>query len=316
MNILKKKATQLLLSLALIPLLLPGYTAKAANQETIFTYGESLTQPQLKETERLLNVPEKAKALPVYIKELNGLLQDTYPYSQVYSSTLITPTSNKGKVTVEILTPKTITAITPLQYENAALTAGATNVNIKVASAVEVDGSGALAGVYKAFQNSGKALNKEAVIVAQDELRTASNITKDNKNKPGYSDEALNAAIADMKTQIQQTKAKNGGSIDGNTIQLIVNNVINNYHLDQQLSPENIQQLQNLMHRFSQIELTEEQKKAISHFGKTLADKSGKLVDSAKSAWNNMDAKDKEGIMNFFRELWVSFKNLINSFLK
>lgn len=119
-----------------------------------------------------------------------------------------------------------------------------------------------------------------------------------------------------MKTQIQQTKAKNGGSIDGNTIQLIVNNVINNYHLDQQLSPENIQQLQNLMHRFSQIELTEEQKKAISHFGKTLADKSGKLVDSAKSAWNNMDAKDKEGIMNFFRELWVSFKNLINSFLK
>ena len=121
MNTLKKKATQLLLSLALIPLLLPGYTAKAANQETIFTYGESLTQPQLKETERLLNVPEKAKALPVYIKELNGLLQDTYPYSQVYSSTLITPTSNKGKVTVEILTPKTITAITPVSYTHLTL---------------------------------------------------------------------------------------------------------------------------------------------------------------------------------------------------
>ncbi|KAA9300107.1 MULTISPECIES: DUF1002 domain-containing protein [Aerococcus] len=312
MNQLKRGLLAVLACLMAITLFIPQTSAQAAIKESIFTYGESLNQGQFQETQKLLGVDANARAVQVNINELNGLLHDNYPYYQVYSSAYIAPAKHSG-VNVEIVTPKTITAITPLQYENAALTAGATNVDIKVASAVQVDGSGALAGVYKAFQDSGQALDGKAVSVAQEELQTASTITKENQNKENYSDETLNAAIADMKNQIQQAKEQNGGSIDGNTIQVIVNNVINNYNLNGVLSEENIQQLRDLMTKFSQIELTEEQKNALSNFGQTLKEKSGQLVDSAKSAWDNMDETDKNGITDFFHSLWQSLLGIWDS---
>ncbi|KAA9241534.1 MULTISPECIES: DUF1002 domain-containing protein [Aerococcus] len=312
MNQLKRGLLAVLACLMAITLFIPQTSAQAAIKESIFTYGESLNQGQFQETQKLLGVDANARAVQVNINELNGLLHDNYPYYQVYSSAYIAPAKHSG-VNVEIVTPKTITAITPLQYENAALTAGATNVDIKVASAVQVDGSGALAGVYKAFQDSGQALDGQAVSVAQEELQTASTITKENQNKENYSDETLNAAIADMKNQIQQAKEQNGGSIDGNTIQVIVNNVINNYNLNGVLSEENIQQLRDLMTKFSQIELTEEQKNALSNFGQTLKEKSGQLVDSAKSAWDNMDETDKNGITDFFHSLWQSLLGIWDS---
>ncbi|WP_195853887.1 DUF1002 domain-containing protein [Aerococcus tenax] len=312
MNQLKRGLLTVLACLMAITLFIPQTSAQAAIKESIFTYGESLNQGQFQETQKLLGVDANARAVQVNINELNGLLHDNYPYYQVYSSAYIAPAKHSG-VNVEIVTPKTITAITPLQYENAALTAGATNVDIKVASAVQVDGSGALAGVYKAFQDSGQALDGKAVSVAQEELQTASTITKENQNKENYSDETLNAAIADMKNQIQQAKEQNGGSIDGNTIQVIVNNVINNYNLNGVLSEENIQQLRDLMTKFSQIELTEEQKNALSNFGQTLKEKSGQLVDSAKSAWDNMDETDKNGITDFFHSLWQSLLGIWDS---
>ncbi|WP_195853397.1 DUF1002 domain-containing protein [Aerococcus urinae] len=312
MNQLKRRLLAVLACLMAITLFIPQTSAQAAIKGSIFTYGESLNQGQFQETQKLLGVDANARAVQVNINELNGLLHDNYPYYQVYSSAYIAPAKHSG-VNVEIVTPKTITAITPLQYENAALTAGATNVDIKVASAVQVDGSGALAGVYKAFQDSGQALDGKAVSVAQEELQTASTITKENQNKENYSDETLNAAIADMKNQIQQAKEQNGGSIDGNTIQVIVNNVINNYNLNGVLSEENIQQLRDLMTKFSQIELTEEQKNALSNFGQTLKEKSGQLVDSAKSAWDNMDETDKNGITEFFHSLWQSLLGIWDS---
>ncbi|WP_198433889.1 DUF1002 domain-containing protein [Aerococcus urinae] len=312
MNQLKRRLLAVLACLMAITLFIPQTSAQAAIKGSIFTYGESLNQGQFQETQKLLGVDANARAVQVNINELNGLLHDNYPYYQVYSSAYIAPAKHSG-VNVEIVTPKTITAITPLQYENAALTAGATNVDIKVASAVQVDGSGALAGVYKAFQDSGQALDGKAVSVAQEELQTASTITKENQNKENYSDETLNAAIADMKNQIQQAKEQNGGSIDGNTIQVIVNNVINNYNLNGVLSEENSQQLRDLMTKFSQIELTEEQKNALSNFGQTLKEKSGQLVDSAKSAWDNMDETDKNGITDFFHSLWQSLLGIWDS---
>ena len=44
---------------------------------------------------------------------------------------------------------KNITRITAAQYQNAALTAGITDAKLTVASAVPIDGSGALAGVLQ-----------------------------------------------------------------------------------------------------------------------------------------------------------------------
>lgn len=287
--------------------------------QPMFTYGESLSPAQFNQTKQLLGVKNSTTEIPVAIDELNDLLQDNYPYYQVYSSTYITPANNNGGVTVEIKTPETITTITRLQYENAAITAGAVDVDIKVASAVPVDGSGALAGVYKAFQKSGKALNSQAVAVAQDELDTTAKITADNKDKQGYSDESLNAAIADIKEQIQDYKDKNGGRIDHNQIQVIINNVVNNYHLDGILSQENLDQLGQYMQRFSQLELSTEQKQALTNLGDKIRDTTQGIADKAKETWDNLDEDKKaevtglwDKVVQFVQDIWASLVNIFS----
>lgn len=304
----------LLASLMLLAALCLPFQKVSADKVKIspmFTYGESLTQSQYDETKRTLGVQDGTKEIKVYINELNGLLNDNYPYHQVYSSTYITPASNNGGVTVEIVTPKTITAISPRQYENAALTAGAVDVNIRVASAVTVDGSGALAGVYKAFKDAGYALDAEKVGVAQEELNLTSELTQENKDKAGYSDDAMNAAIAEIKNEIQKTKDENNGAINADQIQVIINNIINNYNLGDVLSEDNKQQIQNFMVQFSQIELTDEQKQALSDFGQKLLKSGDEIVQKAKSAWNNLDDSKKQEITQEATSLWQQILNFI-----
>ncbi|AMB99521.1 hypothetical protein AWM75_05700 [Aerococcus urinaehominis] len=313
----KKKALVLSAALAASILAAPRVLADKIQINPMFTYGESLNDQQFNTTKRELGVEDGAQEIQVHVNELNDLLNDSYPYRQVYSSAYITPAKNDGKISVEIVTPETITDITPLQYQNAALTAGAVDVDIKVASAVPVDGSGALAGVYKAFADAGYTLDDQAVSVAQDELVVTSSINQENQGKEGYSDEVLNAAIAEIKTEVDQAKAENNGEITIDQIQVIVNNVVNNYNLQDVLSQENIQSIINYMQNFSQIELTDEQREQIRNLGQEIASQGGQLFDKAKTAWDNADkeqlAKDGQSIWdaisNFFRTLFGGGNN-------
>ncbi|MGX7107534.1 DUF1002 domain-containing protein [Hutsoniella sourekii] len=297
-----KKITYLLLTaLTVLALGTPVALADRVAIDPMFTYGESLSPSQYQETKKALGVADGVQEIEVKINELNGLLNDTYPYHQVYSSTYITPAKNEGGVTVEIVTPQTITDITPLQYQNAAITAGAVDVNIKVASAVRVDGSGALAGVYKSFQQAGQALDSQAVSVAQDELAVTSQITEENKTNSDYSDEVLNAAIAEIKTNIQEVKQTGNGNISNQEVHKIVNNVINNYNLNNVISDNNVQMLVNQMNNFSRLEFTPEQQAQLRQLGQKITQQGGQLFKDAQTAW---DQADKNAIMSFLSDLW------------
>lgn len=279
----------------------------------VFAYGESLTDEEIEETRRLLGAGDDATEIEVMINELNGLLQNDYPYYQVYSSVYIAPNNDAEGINVEIKTPSTITTITETQYENAAITAGATNVDITVASVKAVDGSGALAGVYKAYQAEGNELPQVNVRVAQKELEVTSEINEENKDKEGYSDDLLNAAIAEIKAQIQKEKEEAGGNTNNININNIVNTIINNYNLQNILSQQNVQQIENLMNDFSSIEFTQEQKNAISEFGQNLVNKGGELLDQARASWDNIDEETKENVGNFFTNLWDAIVQFFNS---
>ncbi|WP_034907349.1 DUF1002 domain-containing protein [Eremococcus coleocola] len=308
-----KKLIKVVSSLLVMASMSPLVFADKVAIDPMFTYGGSLNQEQLVETRKALGVQAGTKEIPVQVSELNGLLNDTYPYKQVYSSTYITPASNNGQVTVEIVTPNTITDITPNQYQNAAITAGAVDVNIKVASAVKVDGSGALAGVYKAFQASGQTLDSQAVAVAQDELNVTSSINQEHQNQSGYSDELLNAAIAEIKQNVQTEKDANGGTITQEAVQNIVNNVINNYNLGDILSNNNIQDIQNYMTNFSNLELSQAQKDQLAQFGQTLQEQGGQLLDKAKTAWNGLDEETKSGFMQMLQNIWNAIVEFVSS---
>lgn len=284
--------------------------------QPVFAYGQSLTQEEKVRTAELLGTGEDTKEIEVRIDELNDILHNSYNYYQVYSSVYLEPADTSEGVNVEIITPETITKITPAQYQNAAITAGAVNLNIRIASVKAVDGSGALAGVYKAFSDANVELPEENIIVAQEELEETSDISEENEGKEGYSDDLLNAAIADIKAQIQKEKDDNNGEISENTIITIVNTVINNYNLGDVLTEENKQRLIDLMTKFSELEFTDEQKEAIKDFGKNLIEEGGDLLENVKSTWDGLDEDVKTGITGFFKNIMEAiadfFRGLFN----
>ena len=111
-----------------------------------------------------------------------------------------------------------------------------------------------------------------------------------------------------MKVQVQQLNEDSNNSITIDQIQVIVNNVVNNYQLNTYLTEDNIQQLTNLMHQFSQINLTEEQKNAIYAFGQDIVSNSQNLFDQAQTAWNDMDPIQKEELTEQANSIWDQIK--------
>lgn len=165
-----------------------------ADDETpVVTLGTSLTDSQKDGTLKILTAPLNGgnyQTITVtgsdLVRYLNPSGDNFTTSSGVWSSAMIQKTSSGSGINVKILDyngKNNITTITANQYKNAALTAGITDANIYVTSAIPIDGSGALAGVYAAYAKNGNALNQKQVNAAQDEMNTLSGITQDNKDK-------------------------------------------------------------------------------------------------------------------------------------
>lgn len=95
---------------------------------------------------------------------------------------------------------------------NASITARINNAKIKVASVEPVTGEGSLTGIYKAYEESGNKLDKQDIKNVNQEMSDIAAISEENQGKEVYSDESLNAAIADIKQQlvdIQKNKMNN-----------------------------------------------------------------------------------------------------------
>ncbi len=99
---------------------------------------------------------------------LNELISDgSNESTDVYSSVLVDMPESGSGVNVEILTPENITVVSESAYQNAAITAGATNADIKIASVIAVTGEGALGGVYEIFDQAGYSLDAEDIQTAE-----------------------------------------------------------------------------------------------------------------------------------------------------
>ncbi len=219
---------------------------------------------------------------------------------------MIQKTSSGSGINVKILDyngSNNITTITANQYKNAALTAGITDANIYITSATPIDGSGALAGIYAAYAQSGNTLNQSQVNAAQSELNTLSSITQDNKNKDGYSDAQLNNAVAGAKADM----AKYGSNITNNQITTIVNNQLEKNNLTNVITNSQKQQIINLL-------ITIKKSGALnSNSFKEQAQKlSSQIQEGAKSIFNKLNSQDTknwiqkiiDAVINFFKGLF------------
>lgn len=180
--------------------------------------------------------------------------------SKAYSSAYIVRTKENSGVNVEIVTPKNITARTEANYRNAAITSGIYDADIKIASVRVMDGSGALAGLYKIYdevepaESSKEQKERDASReVAQEESSITADITSANKNEETFSDENLAVAMADIKLELQKINDKLDAMSEKEAkekITQVVNKELSNQNLEEFVTPEQKEKIINLMVSF------------------------------------------------------------------
>lgn len=278
----------------------------------VATLGTSLSSTQKSETlstlQNAANITDSDELTvtgSTLVKYLDQNQQTFNADSNVYSSALIQKNNSNTGINVKIVDfngSNNITTITANQYKNAVLTAGVTNATIYVTSAVPIDGSGALAGVYAAFAENGETLNQSQVTAAQDEMSTLSDITQANKGTDGYTDSQLNNAVTGAKKDM----ANKGDNLTVNQITNIVNNQLEQNNLTTIINNNQKTQIINLLVK-------------IQDSGALKSDdfknQAGKLMDNIQSnAKNVFDKLNTESNRNFIQKLFDSignfFKNL------
>ena len=282
----------------------------ADDDTPVVTLGTSLTDSQKDGTLKTLTAPLNGgnyQTITVtgsdLVRYLNPSGDNFTTSSGVWSSAMIQKTSSGSGINVKILDyngRNNITTITANQYKNAALTAGITDANIYVTSAIPIDGSGALAGVYAAYTKNGNALNQKQVNAAQDEMNTLSGITQDNKNKKGYSDAQLNNAVAGAKSEM----AKQGQNISDSQIRDIVNNQININHLGNTINNNQKNQIINLL-----IEIRDSGALKSSDFKGQASKLSSQIENSAKNIFNKFNTPENR---SWLQQLWDSIVNFFS----
>ncbi|KRL62779.1 DUF1002 domain-containing protein [Lactobacillus psittaci] len=286
---------------------------KADDSTPVVTLGSSLTSSQRQGTIDTLTSSLNGasyKTITVtgsdLVKYLNPSGSNFTSNSGVWSSAMIQKTSSGSGINVKILDyngNNNITTITANQYKNAALTAGITDANIYVTSATEIDGSGALAGIYAAYAQTGNSLNQSQVNAAQNELNTLSGITQENKNKDGYSDAQLNNAVAGAKAEM----AKYGSNISNSQITNIVNNQIQKNNLTNVITNNQKKQIINLL-----IQIKNSGALSSSGFKEQAQKLSSQIQNGAKNIFNKLNSQETknwiqqviDAVVNFFKGLF------------
>ncbi|WP_461213827.1 DUF1002 domain-containing protein [Lacticaseibacillus sp. GG6-2] len=304
-----------------------GFTSQSVHADDtwqpVATLGTSLTADQksgtvstLEKAANVTSVSELTVNGDTLVKYLNPSGSTFTSTSGVWSSALVQKTTSGG-INVTIVPyngTNNITTITSDQYRNAALTAGVTNANLYITSAVRIDGSGALAGVYAAFAQNGQTLNANQINAAQTEVNTLSGITDANKGKDGYSDKQLNNAVAGMKKDMATQSNSGQQTLSQNTIGNIV---------DSQLKANNLTNIINNNQRTQIVNLMVKIQNSGALKSGDFKAQASKLASSIQSSAKNLFAKIKglntqenrnflqkilDAIVNFFKAIidWIA----------
>ncbi|MFV0558852.1 MAG: DUF1002 domain-containing protein [Enterococcus sp.] len=297
---MKKKSMALVATLLISPALL-GTTVALADETSMdqlqvnaVALGNALTQKQEEYTLDKLGIQGETPIYTTDGTDLMNYLPDKGFTSDwaVYSSVRMQTLADGEGITVDIATPDNITKITEEQYQNAAATAGITDAKLTVASAVPIDGSGALAGVYKIVEESGGVINQDRVDVAQDEMDVLSTITEENQGKDGYSDEALNAAQEQAKSELA-AQTEEGVNLTQEEIQATVEQALKDNGLDNIVTSDQVGELTTLMSDMKENNIFEDFANEID-----LTEAKQQIEETSQGLW--------ESIKNFFTGIWDS----------
>ncbi|MEG0549788.1 MAG: DUF1002 domain-containing protein [Vagococcus sp.] len=242
--------------------------------------------------------------------------------SKAYSSALIARTKSGSGVNVEIVTPQNITARTEAMYRSAAITSGVYDAYIRIASVKPMDGSGALAGIYKIYDEVDPATDgtdqkkrDEKREVAQDQMQVVSSIDEANKDNKEYSSENMLVMLADIQLELQKINKKLADMSQEEKTQevgKVVDNQIEQNGLKDAISSDQRTQIINNMVSFTGTDaMTDsEMTKQLSGFKDDLV-KNGKEFKDNLLSEENVE-KAKTGMSGFWQSIKDFFSNIFN----
>ena len=268
-----------------------------------FVYGSALSANQVEETKSLLNISGETTDLKVTGEDMVRFLGSGNPKANMYSSALISGNDNKGGILVEIVTPENITKVSMNQYANALITAGVSDVTVKVASPVKVTGESALTGVYLAYENEGNELDTKSMFVAQEELSTVIDIVENSQGVEGFNEEALNLALIDIKQKISEAREANP-ELTKEATELIVQEALESNNLDTIINTEDVKALYGLAEQYMNLDnlMSEEMQEQLTVLAKDVGAKASDFAKElgGKAMDTLQDAGFWESIKNFF----------------
>ena len=100
--------------------------------------------------------------------------------------------------------------------------------------------------MYKIVEESGGIINQDRVSVAQNEMDVLSSITEENKDKDGYSDEALNKAQEQAKEELA-AKTADGKELTQADIQTTVEKALKDNGLEDVMTSDQVTEITSLM---------------------------------------------------------------------
>ncbi|MGY3765984.1 DUF1002 domain-containing protein [Vagococcus vulneris] len=243
--------------------------------------------------------------------------------SKAYSSAFIARTKSGTGVNVDIVTPKNITARTEAMYRSAAITSGVYDAYIRIASVRTMDGSGALAGIYKIYDEIDPAADQtiqknrdEKRDVAQQQMQVVSKIDDQNKDNKDYSSENVLVMLADIQIELQKINDKlDKMSQDEKKQEVtkVVDEQIEKNGMQNAINPEMKTEVINNMVNFSSTDAIndKEMTKQLSTFKDDIMKNGKEFKDNLLSDENVAKAKESAGgiwqsIKDFFSGLFSS----------
>jgi len=215
--------------------------ALAASGDSRVAIGADNTQDQIAEVYKFFrvdrgSVPEIQVTNAEERKYLSGLVPEQ-KIGDVALSCVFIETRDSGGIELETYN---INYITEEMYKNALATAGITNAKVIVAAYKPVSGTGALTGIYKAYEDiTGEVLEETVKSVATEELI----VTGDLQAVLG---EASPEFMNELKAKLEQTKNMSDDQIR----QLIVDTAA---EYDAVLTQEQIEQILGLIKQMNEL---------------------------------------------------------------
>lgn len=176
----------------------PSVASDSAIYSKVVTLGADLNDQQRKMILKFFGITDDLDVTVVKVtnqderKYLEGIIDDDIIGTRTFSCAYILPT-NEGGIIVKTAN---LNWVTGDMIKNALLTSGISNCQVLATAPFEVSGTGALTGVFKAYEEStGESLSEEKKELANEELAVALDLS-DNYGEQGT--ELLNEVKANV----------------------------------------------------------------------------------------------------------------------